>query len=156
METRCRICGLIDIVAHTHRSRMCYMCQGAHRRFQTDPGWGMKTIGGPQTVRGKLRFDGPLREVPNVPSGSWFRYIVRERLLRGLCRYPTTQPKRDKNQHWNPDKMPPWNDAHLVPSDGFEIPPLMGLVLGLVEAPHAQPDPRLSDIGPWQPPATGL
>lgn len=137
---------------------MCYMCQGAYRRFRADPGWGMTTVGGfRKNKRGELVFDGPAREVPNAPSSNWFRYIVRERLLRGLCRYPyAVHQGRETDSKWHPDKMPPWDDVHTVPSNIDKIPPAQAIALGLVAIPHVQPDPRLSDIGPWGPPDTGL
>ncbi len=133
------------------------MCQSAYQRFRVDPGWGTVTKGGFQTIRGKLVYDGPLREVPYVPSGNWFRYIVRERLLRGLCRYPYRKDRaRSVDTKWFPDRMPPWNDVHMVPQDIGAMKPEQAIALGLVAHPHTQPDPRLSDIGPWGPPVQGL
>lgn len=156
MRTRCRICGLLVTELAT-QTRTCFMCASAYQRFRHDPRWGTKTVGGFQKVRGKLRFDGPPREVPNVPSGTWFRYIVRERLLRGLCRYPyTKQHARSHDTQWHPDKMPPWDDVHTIPWDFNTIDPQHLIGLELVDVSHEEPDDRIGNIGSWGPPAEGL
>lgn len=157
MKARCRVCGILDAAPVVNRNRLCYPCQGAYQRFRNDPIWGTKNAGGFQTVRGKLRFEGPVREVPNTPSTNWFRYIVRERLLRGFCRYPYAHHRaRESDPRWYPDKMPPWDDVHTVPSDIGKMTPAQAIALELIDVPHEQPDQRLSEIGPWGPPTVGI
>lgn len=104
-------------------------------------------------VRNKLVYKGPVKEVPNVPSGNWFRYIVRERLLRGLSRYPYTYSAYDERSQWIPDKMPPWNDVHTVPWDFHLVPPTKAIALGIVDVPETEgSDEPEGHIGPWGPP----
>lgn len=152
MGKRCRVCGLLG-TGIAPATRLCYKCQSAYQRFRADPGWGMKTVGGFQTVDGKLVYSGPQKQVPNVPSGNWFRYIVRERLLRGLCRYPyTRQHARSHDVNWRPDKMPPWDDVNTIPQDHHLIDPQHLIGLGVVDVPQEQNFEPEGYIGPWGPP----
>lgn len=115
----------------------------------------MKTIGGLRKVRNRLVDDGPLREVPNAPSGNWFRYIVRERLLRGLSRYPFIYAAFEQKHYWYPDKMPPWDDIHIAPTDFADIPPKQLVALGIADVLEQNFEPD-GYVGPWGPPDKGI
>lgn len=155
MEERCRICGLLDAPGIKRKMRMCYLCQGAYQRFRNDPKWGTIKKGGLTYTNGRLtREPGSVREVPNVPSGNWFRYIVRERLLRGLTRYPYVYSGKESDTKWLPDKKYPWDDVHTVPHDLHKMTSQQAIALEIVDIHYEEPIAAEGHIGQWGPPVT--
>lgn len=115
MGKRCSICGLLEgPICRLHNS-WCTYCRSAYARFRRDPGW---------------------RGCP--PGAQWFRYIVRERLMRGYNRYPHKQKGHDiqhGNIHWEPDRKPPWPDVNFAPEDVHLVSIAQAIRLGIIDVP---------------------